>query len=210
MCVGLWHTWFDRDLGIAGRAILKGSDGGIETRNFAIRRPIARIPNLAIHLTAGSEREHFSPNLHEHGKAVLSMNPEFLSTKPTEEEKDVSGRIHPALLRMVAAELGVKPSSIEDLEMQLIDCQPSALGGATNEFIYSGRLDNLCSAYQSLRALIDSSVGELDFLNVKVAMLFDHEEVGSASAQGAGSSIFMDTLTRIQEILGEKSSRKLL
>ena len=211
VCLGLWHTWFDRDLGIAGRAILKGSDGGIETRNFAIRRPIARIPNLAIHLTAGSEREHFSPNLHEHGKAVLSMNPEFLSTKPTEEEKDVSGRIHPALLRMVAAELGVEPSSIEDLEMQLIDCQPSALGGATNEFIYSGRLDNLCSAYQSLRALIDSSVGELDSqVNVKVAMLFDHEEVGSASAQGAGSSIFMDTLTRIQEILGEKSSRKLL
>lgn len=209
----MWHTWFDRDLGIAGRAILRGANNSIETKNFHINQPIARIPNLAIHLTSGSEREHFAPNLQEHAKAILSMNPDFINTKATEEEKEANGgRIHPALLHLVANAIGVDPSTIEDLEMQLVDTQPSALGGATNEFIYSGRLDNLCSAYQSLRAVIDSSTTEqvAEQTNVKIAMLFDHEEVGSASAQGAGSSLFMDTLTRIQEVLGERSSRKSL
>jgi aspartyl aminopeptidase len=208
---GLWHTWFDRDLGIAGRAIIRGKDSSsFETRNFTIRKPIARIPNLAIHLTAGVEREHFAPNLHEHCKAILSMNPEFIGTK-VEGEEDSSARIHPALKKMVGAELGIDATTIEDLEMQLIDCHLSCLGGSTNEFIYSGRLDNLCSAYQSLRALIDSSLDTAvgHQANVKVTMLFDHEEIGSQSCVGAGSSLFMDTLKRIQEILGDKSSRKL-
>lgn len=55
---GLWHTWFDRDLGLAGRAIVKSKDGHITSKLVRIDEPVARIPNLAIHLTAGSEREH--------------------------------------------------------------------------------------------------------------------------------------------------------
>jgi aspartyl aminopeptidase len=99
---GLWHTWFDRDLGLAGRAILKGENNSIEERLFDIREPIARIPCLAIHLTSGSERESFAPNLQEHGKALLSMNAIFNSLVPSAEELAASdNRIHPGLLRLV-------------------------------------------------------------------------------------------------------------
>jgi aspartyl aminopeptidase len=200
---GLWHTWFDRDLGLAGRAILKGANGSIESKLFRIDEPIARIPNLAIHLTAGKERESFAPNLQENGKAIISLDPEFVNLKPDEGyETEISSRIHPALLRMIAKSMGVAADTIEDVEMQLIDVQPSCLGGACNEFLYSGRLDNLCSAYQSLRALVDSTTAGKR--NVKIAMLFDHEEVGSSSCAGAGSSLFMDSLKRIFDVLVSK------
>jgi aspartyl aminopeptidase len=140
------------------------------------------------------------------------MDSSFMTTKATDgSDETVTSRLHPALVAMVASELKIDPLSIEDLEMQLVDNQLSCLGGANNEFIYSGRLDNLCSSYQSLRALIDSSSSLNDAVNVKITYLFDHEEIGSASAQGAGSSLFMDTLQRIHELLGENtSSRKLL
>jgi hypothetical protein len=205
---GLWHSWFDRDLGLAGRAVLKGANDAIETKLFDIQKPIARIPNLAIHLTSGTEREHFAPNLHEHAKALLSIHPDFIKNQPNVAEAAVSARIHPALLRLVASALEVDSGSIEDVEMQLIDLQPACLGGACDDFIYSGRLDNLCSAYQCLTALIQSSnyPAVATVTNVKMAMLFDHEEVGSASCQGAGSSLFMDTIQRIHSKLVQPSS----
>jgi aspartyl aminopeptidase len=163
-------------------------------------------------LTAGAERESFAPNLHEHGKAILSMDSSFMTTKSTEgSDEAVNSRLHPALVAMVASELKIDPLTVEDLEMQLVDTQLSCLGGANNEFIYSGRLDNLCSAYQSLRALIDSSSSLNDAVNVKITYLFDHEEIGSASAQGAGSSLFMDTLQRIHgELSDSTNSREFL
>lgn len=210
---GLWHTWFDRDLGLAGRAILKGANGALETKLFTINSPIARIPNLAIHLTSGTERESFAPNLQEHAKALLSIDPSFVNATATEAEAGIAKRIHPALLRMVADALGVQSDMIEDVEMQLIDLQPSTIGGARQEFIYSGRLDNLCSSYQSLTALIESVTQPAaeSITNVKIAMLFDHEEVGSASCQGAGSSMFMDTIQRIhQRVTSSTTSESLL
>jgi aspartyl aminopeptidase len=207
---GLWHTWFDRDLGIAGRAIIRGSDGSIQQQLFQINDPIARIPNLAIHLTSGAEREGFAPNLQEHGKALLSIDPDFVGLKASGEETEASGgRIHPGLLRMVAKHLNIASDSIEDLEMQLIDLQPSTIGGACQEFIYSGRLDNLCSAYQCLRAVVDTAPS-VEPSTVKIAMLFDHEEIGSNSCQGAGSSMFMDTLKRIHESLFASTSSSFM
>lgn len=195
---GLWHTWFDRDLGIAGRIIYRTADDQLATKLFRIDQPIARISNLAIHLTSGTERESFSPNLHEHGKAIISISPDFVHAKPqSERESQIAERIHIGLLRLIAKESNLSVEDIEDIEMQLIDTQSSTIGGACQEFIYSGRLDNLCSAYQSLRALIDMEENQENSEFVQIAMLFDHEEIGSASAQGAASSLFMDTLQRI-------------
>eukprot|EP01038_Epipyxis_sp_PR26KG_P012353 gene12353-16567_t len=214
---GLWHTWFDRDLGLAGRAIIRAdASEASETQRklFRIDRPIARIPNLAIHLTSGTERERFEPNLHEHAQAILSMDPDVVNMIPTEEEKSVSSRIHPYLLRAIAEQLGISSSQIEDVELQLIDLQPSTLGGATNELLYSGRLDNLCSAYQALRALIDAPAkSEITLAapdSIRMCLLFDHEEIGSNSFNGAGSSIFMDTIKILNEKLSDGSSESLL
>eukprot|EP01039_Chlorochromonas_danica_P007066 gene7066-7816_t len=212
---GLWHTWFDRDLGLAGRVILRGQKQELVPRLFHIDKPVARIPNLAIHLTTSTERESFAPNLQDHAKAILSIDPSFVDATPTEEELPVYKRIHPAFLRLVAESINVDSGLIEDIEAQLIDLQPATLGGARGEFIFGGRLDNLCSSYQCLQALIQSStypqaktVG-----NIKVVMLFDHEEIGSASTTGAGSSLFMDTIQRIHSQLfpqSQASSQSLM
>jgi len=92
----------------------------------------------------------------------------------------------------------------------------SISGGAKDEFIFSGRLDNLCSSYQSVRALIDASSEAVTnpasdlHKNIQVVMLFDHEEVGSASSQGAGSSMFVDTLKRIHKNFAPEASDALM
>lgn len=212
---GLWHTWFDRDLGIAGRVILRkepssATDDSFEMSLVRIDEPIARIPNLAIHLTAGSERESFAPNLHEHAKAILTMDSSKAST--TVDGSSNTSRLHPLVLTLVAEKLGVDAAQIEDLELQLIDIQPSTLGGAGKELLFSGRLDNLCSSYQCLRALIDASSEEsfASSPNIQMAMLFDHEEVGSSSCTGAGSSMLMDTLGLINASLADGSHGVLM
>ena len=202
---GLWHTWFDRDLGLAGRVITE-ENGIVRTKLVRIDKPVARIPNLAIHLTSGSERESFAPNLQEHAKAILSMDSTFvdMATECTDTAK--SARLHPGLLHLIATESKISSESIIDMELQLTDVQPSTVGGASDELIFSGRLDNLCSSYQIIRALADGSSESLESqLNIRMAMMFDHEEVGSASCSGAGSSMFMDTLRIISDNLTDKS-----
>lgn len=207
---GLWHTWFDRDLGIAGRLLVKGPKGEIQSKLVAINEPIARIPNLAIHLTSGKEREAFEPNLQEHAKALLTMNPAIINLEAADvgNSEHVS-RLHPALLQILSNHADVAANLIEDAELQLIDVQPSTFGGIDGEYIFSGRLDNLCSSYQCLRALIDGSCDDISSQkNINVVFLFDHEEIGSSSYVGGASSLFMDTLNRINEVLTDGTSGK--
>lgn len=180
---GLWHTWFDRDLGLAGRVILK-KNGVLSSKLVRVNRPVARIPNLAIHLQSPEERKAFAVNLHDHGKAILSMDPDVLSSLQFDDITCVDrDRLHPAMLALIAKEIGENPNDIVDLELQLIDTQAPCRGGYSNEFVYSGRLDNLCSSYQATRALIDGAEdGTLTTQpNVRAIFLFDHEEVWSYS-----------------------------
>ena len=155
---GLWHTWFDRDLGVAGRVIVRQQDGSLANLLVRIDSPIARIPNLAIHLTSGSERESFAPNLHEHAKAILTLDPKTAAFKFEDSvgvESGTASRLNPFLLQLISSHLSISPANIVDMELQLIDVQPSTLGGATKEFLISGRLDNLCSSYQVTSSFIN-------------------------------------------------------
>lgn len=211
---GLWHTWFDRDLGLAGRVVLRGhgtdssDNSGLCTRLVLLNRAVARIPTLCIHMA--DSRDNFAPNLHEHAKAILSMNSSDCvdsddSSNYNNDGCNSDGRLHPYLTKIIADEIGEKVENIIDLELQLIDLQPTAIGGINSDMIFSGRLDNLCSSYQCARALIDSATDNNDPLsqqtNIRLAFLFDHEEVGSNSTTGAGSSLFMNTLTLITNSL---------
>ena len=208
---GLWHTWFDRDLGVAGRCVIKDKDGGLSTKLCRIDDPVARIPNLAIHLT--EDRTKFAPNLQDHCKAILSMDADIASLEPTSEEEEVADRLHPVLLRMMADQLDVAVDTIEDMELQLIDVQPSAIGGAGGELLFSGRLDNLCSCYQSLRAIIDQSNDNAALAKqqgVHMIMLFDHEEVGSNSTCGAGSPLLMQTIQNVIAVLADESTATVM
>jgi len=204
---GLWYTWFDRDLSVAGRVVLR-EGGKLVTRLVQIDRPIMRIPSLAIHLNR-TVNDGFKVNFQQHMSPVLASaiteelekktNPELYEKAENKAANDNSEAFqqHPMLLGLMAQELGCEVGDIVDFELQVCDTQPSAIGGAKNEFVFSGRLDNLAMSFCSLRSLLDSlgSLGSDE--TVRVVTLFDHEECGSCSAQGAGSTVMMDTVKRV-------------
>uniref|UniRef100_A0A7N0RIU5 Aspartyl aminopeptidase n=1 Tax=Kalanchoe fedtschenkoi TaxID=63787 RepID=A0A7N0RIU5_KALFE len=149
---GLWHTWFDRDLTIAGRVIIRESkDGAVSYshRLVRIKDPIMRIPTLAIHLDRGVD-DGFKVNTHSHLVPVLetSIKAELnktVSENTGAEEGGVKGK------KLLAVEIGCEPHEICDFDLQTCDTQPSVVAGAMKEFIFSGRLDNLCMAFCSLK-----------------------------------------------------------
>jgi len=107
-------------------------------------------------------------------------------------------------LQVLAEELGCDVEDIADFELNVCDTQPSCLGGARNEFIYSGRLDNLASSFCALRALLDTCNPSADLSNescIRMVALFDNEEVGSNSAQGAGAPTMFQAMKRITKCL---------
>ncbi|KAG4983897.1 hypothetical protein JHK87_028646 [Glycine soja] len=164
---GLWYTWFDRDLSVAGRVILRTGHNSFVHKLVKVDRPILRIPTLAIHLDrALSSKAHH----------------------------------HRLLMQVLSDELNCDVDDIVNIELNVCDTQPSCLGGGNNEFIFSGRLDNLASSYCALRALIDSceSPGDLASENaIRMVALFDNEEVGSGSVQGAGAPTMFQAMRRI-------------
>ncbi|CAK7325248.1 unnamed protein product [Dovyalis caffra] len=199
---GLWHTWFDRDLSVAGRVIVRGSDGSFLHKLVKVKRPLLRIPTLAIHLDRTINKDGFKPNLETHLIPLLATKPEEASPDTKKKNTDSSSKVvhHPLLMQVLSDELSCSIDDIVTIELNVCDTQPSCLGGGNNEFIFSGRLDNLASSYCALRALIDSSESSSDLSNkpaVHMIALFDNEEVGSGSVQGAGAPTMFQAMKRI-------------
>lgn len=217
---GLWHTWFDRDLTVAGRVIVKEEkDGSVSYSHRLVRieEPIMRVPTIAIHLERTVNTDGFKVNTQsqllpvlatsikaELNKAVAENGPvkseEVQADGKKSDQGMISSKHHSLVLEMIANQIGCEVDDICDFELQACDTQPSVIAGAAKEFIFSGRLDNLCSSFCSLKALIDATSSESDLEDesgVRMVALFDHEEVGSDSAQGAGSPVMLDALSRI-------------
>jgi len=121
-------------------------------------------------------------------------------------EGDLAKSHHPVLLDLIASELGCKVANIKELEMSIVDHQPAQLGGIYNEFIFSPRIDNLMSCFCALEALHDSEQSLAKDSDVRVVALFDHEEVGSCSAQGAASNLVTDLFKRVNTVLATKDT----
>jgi len=187
---GIWHSWFDRDLTVAGRALVKVGDK-FESKLVKINKPVLRIPTLAIHLDR-TANEAFKFNTQTHLLPILS----------SAVKKELQGKKsdhHPLFLDLLAKELGVEASAIQTFDLNLCDTQPGAIGGGLDEYIFSPRLDNLCMSFCSLQALIDSASSPAfnEETNVNTIMLFDNEEVGSATAHGAESPLLLDLVNRV-------------
>ncbi|CAA3005191.1 probable aspartyl aminopeptidase [Olea europaea subsp. europaea] len=207
---GLWHTWFDRDLSLAGRVILRADDGSFSHKLVKINRPLLRVPTLAIHLNRTVNTDGFKPNLETHLIPLLATEPEKASSELNDKmnasySKDPHRQL---LMEILSDELGCKAENIVSVELNVCDTQPSCLGGANNEFIFSGRLDNLASSFCALRALVDSCASAEDLANehtIRMIALFDNEEVGSDSYQGAGAPTMFEAMRRIIACLGHQS-----
>jgi aspartyl aminopeptidase len=171
----LLHTWLDRDLSLAGRALL--ADGSARLVDFG--RPLLRVPSLAIHLNRKVNTEGLKLNAQKHMSPILALD----------------GLEAIELRDLLARELGdVAARDILAWDLMAYDVQPAALGGASQEFIHSARLDNLASCHAAVTALL-SAAGETAF--TRGIILYDHEEVGSRSAQGAASDFLRSCLQRL-------------
>jgi aspartyl aminopeptidase len=188
---GIWHTWFDRDLTVAGRVVSKGPQG-LMHQLVHVDRPILRVPNLCIHLQRDMNKS-FGPN------TETQMVPVLATTVKNALEKcsDTSDCHHPVFLKTLCDKLSCNPQDITDFELCLADTQPATIGGALDEFIFAPRIDNLMNCYAGLQALISSESSLSLDTNVRMVALFDNEEVGSQSAQGAGSSLLEFVLRRL-------------
>lgn len=188
---GLFHTWFDRDLGVAGRVMVSTSNGEFESKLVLINKAILRIPTLAIHLDREVNKT-FTFNKETHLRPILAT-----SIKAKLEDTD-SGH-SPVLLNVIAKELNVSVEKIHDFELCLFDTQGGNIGGALDEFIFAPRLDNLCCSWVATEALLTSEENLMQDENVRMVALFDNEEVGSNSLMGAGSNFVQQVMDRITE-----------
>lgn len=172
-------SWFDRDLTFAGRVILNdGSEQLVHTG------PVARIPHLAIHL---HRKEEFHPDRQR-------------DTQPLHALLDGGT----PLLEHIAQELDghVEASDICSFDLITVDAQPAALIGTDEQFIASGRLDNLSSVHATLTAFLNAARSEDAGEDVLVFVANDHEEVGSRSPSGAAGPLLSEVLHRIALSLG--------
>ncbi len=171
----LLHTWLDRDLSLAGRVSL--ADGGARLVDF--RRELLRVPSLAIHLNRTVNTEGLKLNAQTHMAPILVLNE--------------LGEIN--LRALLAEELGdAKAEDVMGWDLMAYDVQPATRSGRSREFIHAGRIDNLASCHAGLSALL-STGGDAEMS--RGIVLYDHEEVGSRSAQGAASDFLRSCLQRL-------------
>jgi len=173
-------TWFDRPLSLAGRVILKsGNPLKPETRLLHIKRPLLQIPNLAI---------HFNRQVNDGVK--LSKQKDTIPVLGIINDRLEKENL---LLKIIASELKVETTEILDFDLYLYDTTPACLFGLNNEFISSGRLDDLSMACAGIDALLGSDVND----QTQIVAIFDNEETGSGTKQGAGSPFLASIIERI-------------
>ena len=176
----LCSPWFDRPLSVAGRLIVK-TDTGIVSRLVKVERDLLMIPSLAIHMNRKANEEQ-----------KYNVQKDML---PLYAMADAKGSFQ----KIVAEAAGVEVTDILGSDLFLYNRVKGTVWGAEQEFISSGRLDDLQCVFGSLKGFLTAEEGT----SVPMHCVFDNEEVGSSTKQGAASTFLQDTLLRICESLGK-------
>lgn len=180
----IMSTWFDRPLTLAGRVVVRTDDVmHPRTMLLHIKRPLLQISNLAI---------HFNRQVNDGVK--LSRQKDMLPLLGQITDRLEAGNM---LINVILEELNknesVKREDILDFDLYLADATPACTFGAHNEFISSGRLDDLSMCYAGLEAITSAQISD----TTQVLAIFDNEETGSQTKQGAGSPFLSYMLKRI-------------
>jgi len=178
------NTWMDRPLSVAGRVALKSDDVfKPEVRLVDLKRPVLLIPNIAIHFNR------------EMNKGVeLRNQSDMIPIWGTASE----GLTKDAFMKCIADELGVEVSDILDYELTIYNTDKPSLAGLVNEFVCAPRLDNITST----QALVEGIMEGTRKNGLNMMIVFDHEEIGSRSKQGACSTLMVSVLEKVYASLG--------
>ncbi|MBQ7637143.1 MAG: M18 family aminopeptidase, partial [Lachnospiraceae bacterium] len=181
----IYSTWLDRPLSVAGMIALKGKNAfEPDLRLFDFKRPIAVIPNLAIHFNRDVNKG-----------VALNQQADMIPLLGVFNEKINEKHF---LLSAVAKELGVKTEDILDCDLYVYCCDTPTLVGLNKDMLSAPALDNLTSCYALTKAISDAVPED----TMDVALLFDHEEIGSRSKTGADSALFRTLLEKLYAALG--------
>jgi aspartyl aminopeptidase len=178
----LLATWMDRDLSVAGRVTLHRGPGKIESKLVDLKKPIARVANIAIHLNRGVNKDGLVLNEQKHMVPMIGLG----------SDAD--------LAKILAGALGEDQKDIAGWDLGLYDTLPAALGGMSEELVFAARLDNLGSSHAATCALVEAAPRRA--AATRLIALYDHEECGSRSATGAAGSVLADVTSRIVEAVG--------
>ncbi len=172
-------TWFDRPLCIAGKCALKSSNPMRPIiKNINLNTPILIIPNIAIHQNREANKG-FEINPQKHTLPIMGLTEEANKDK--------------FFINLIANELNVSIDDILSFELSFYEYAKGEFVGLNNEFISIGRQDNLSMAYLSTLSLIDTQPND----GINLAIIFDNEEIGSRTKQGAGSPFLKTLIDRI-------------
>lgn len=209
--------------------------GSFKSHLVHIKKPILKIPSLAIHLNRGVNENGFKFNEETNllpilssviadqlsGDSTTDTSVEESSTniplstaeddKPesnSSKKKKEEPHHHGLLLEMLAKELGgnYNTKDILDFELSVVDTQEAVIGGGNDEFIFSPRLDNLMSCFCGLEGYLDCRESLKDDMDIRLLCCFDHEEIGSKSSHGAGGTLLSDVVRRIHSLFAYAAS----
>ena len=189
---GILYTWFDRPLSMSGRVVLRSEDPLKPTIvPVDIEKPFATIPHLAIHFNR-AVNEGNALSVQKDMKPVVGR----FTKEEIEEIEDFKAK-GGIVRKLVAEHLGINPLDILEYELNLYPVEKSAVLGVHNEFFQSARIDDLSMAYAALEALLEVN----DDKATRVMAIFDNEETGSGTKQGAASPVLRDMLERITRLV---------
>lgn len=192
---GILYTWFDRPLSVSGRVMLAGKDAlHPEMRLVDLRKAVAVIPHLAIHFNRGVNDGN-PLSVQKDMKPVVG----FFSKEEIENFKENGGVVR----SVIASELNIKPTDILDYELCLYPLEKASLCGINGEYFQSGRIDDLSMAFAGLEAMLAESSHDAEA--TRVLAVFDNEETGSGTKQGAASPVLRDIVERLVKITGKDS-----
>jgi aspartyl aminopeptidase len=179
----LLTSWLDRDLGLSGRVAVRRNGQGAAVKLLRVDRAVCTIPQLAIHLNREVNQQGLKVDAQHHLTPIWGLGGR-------------SGGTARDFQAFVAGELGVARREVLGWDLMLHDVTNGSLVGRDHEMLASGRLDNLASCWAAIEALLDVAASGKG-TTAPVICLFDHEEIGSVSDRGAGSSMLPALLERV-------------
>ena len=204
---GLGSTWWDRDLSIGGRVLVRDpSSGTVQSKLVKLDWPIAKVPTLAEHFGAPAQGP-FNKETQMVPVTGIDNSDLFSSTTTPERSNDgvairagsFASTQLPKLVQTISRQLGITDvNEIVDWELELFDSHPAQLAGLDRDMISAGRLDDKLCCYAAQEALL-SSPDDASPGVVKMVGMFDAEEVGSLSRHGANGNFTTTVLARIVE-----------